>query len=418
MHILFVTHYFEPDSGAAAVRLSRLARQLRARGHRVTVLTTLPHYPLGKIGEAYRRRWSVTETRDDITVIRAWLWATPSPRISRKLISQLTFMVSAVLRGIALPRPDVVLIEAQPIFTGIAGWWISLIKRAPYVLNVSDLWPDHLLTVGALTERHLAYRAARAMVDGLYRGAVKIIAMSYGWKRVIEKHIGESAPVEVIYNGVDLSKFRPDIDGEAFRQKYNLRGQRIISFIGTFSTQYNFAIMRKVADAFREVPDILFVWIGGGSQSDYVRQLLSDEPENIHWIDWISHDEIPQAWASSYLCYWALRSEPHYQGVIPAKLYEAFACGVPVIAMQEGETAAIVEQSGAGRVIPFGDENALIEAIREIVADERLRNQYSANARAYAEAHFDPTRVVEAYEMALERAVSQGSDHEQVGEQL
>src|SRR5690606_37738563 len=121
MHILLVTTYYEPDSGAAAVRLSRLAKALVRRGHQVTVLTTLPHYPQGRIAERYQKAWAVEQNRSGVRVVRVWLWATPSPRISRRLISQMSFMLSAALRGLTLPRPDVVLIEAQPVFTSLAG---------------------------------------------------------------------------------------------------------------------------------------------------------------------------------------------------------------------------------------------------------------------------------------------------------
>jgi len=136
MHILFLTTYFEPDSGAAAVRLSRLAHLLKARGHDITVLTTLPHYPVGQIQANYRGKFAIVEDRDGLRVIRTWLLATQSPRISRRLISQNTFMLTALLRGLGIKRPNVMLVEAQPIFTGFAGALLGKIKRVPVVLNV------------------------------------------------------------------------------------------------------------------------------------------------------------------------------------------------------------------------------------------------------------------------------------------
>jgi glycosyltransferase involved in cell wall biosynthesis len=240
MHLLLVTTYFEPDSGAAAVRLSRLARLLHARGHQVTVLTALPHYPQGRIRDGYRGRFAVVENRDGLRVMRTWLWATPSSRISRRLVSQNTFMLTAALRGLAIQRPDVILIEAQPIFTSLAGVLLSRIKRAPYVLNVSDLWPDHLLSVGALTEQHPVYRLARGLVNATYRGAAHIVAMSPAWARAIQGHIGNGQKISVIYNGVDLASFRSDRDTTAFRARYGLNDHFVISFIGTFATQYDF----------------------------------------------------------------------------------------------------------------------------------------------------------------------------------
>lgn len=424
MRILLVTHYFEPDSGAAAVRLSRLAHILQERGHSITVLTTMPHYPVGRITAGYRGRFAVIEDRDGIRVIRTWLFATPSPRISRKFISQGSFMLTAALRGLGIPRPDVMLVEAQPVFTSLVGVFLSKLKRAPYVLNVSDLWPDHLLSVGALTENHPVYRAARRVVDATYRGAAGIAALSPGWAEKIAGYIGHRDTIRVIYNGVDLGRFHPDIDGTAFRRQHHLidlndsasvgvsyqhapaktitdGAPLLVTFIGTFATQYDVDGMFHVAEQFVSRPDVRFVFIGSGSQAGRVAQF---NLPNVRRIDWIPHDAIPQAWAASTVTYWALRDAPLYHGTIPAKLYEALACGVPVAAAMEGEGARMIRVSGGGLTVPCGDTAGLAQIITRLLDDAELRAQCRRAGRAYAEAHFDPDTVATQYEDVLRAA--------------
>jgi colanic acid biosynthesis glycosyl transferase WcaI len=403
MNLLFVTTYFEPDSGAAAVRLSRLAHILRGRGHTVTVLATMPHYPQGKIKEGYRRRLSMVEDRDGVRVVRTWLKATTSPKISRKLISQQTFMLTAALRGIGLKRPDVVLIEAQPIFTSLAGVLLSKIKRRPYVLNISDLWPDHLLSVGALTETSKVYRTARKMVDATYRGAAGITAMSPAWAEAIGGYIGADDKIQVIYNGVDLARFHPKQDAAAFRAKYDLKTAQLVTFIGTFATQYDFDAMFSVAEQMQSRLDTTFVFIGGGSQVERVEQCALP---NVRHIPWVAHDEIPQAWTASTLTYWAMRDHPLYAGTIPAKLYESLACGVPIVAAMAGEGARMIQESGGGVIVPCGDVEGLAAAVGRVLDDNPLRTHYAQSARLYAETHFDPERVATAYENVLSAAAS------------
>lgn len=407
MRILCVTHYFEPDSGAAAVRLSRLAHLLHQRGHEITLLTTLPHYPQGKISPGYRGRFSLVEEREGLRVIRAWLWATESPRISRKMLSQLSFMISGLLRGIAVSRPDVVLIEAQPVFTGWMGGILARLKRAPYVLNVSDLWPDHLLSVGALSENHPAYRLARRIVDASYRGAAGIAAMSPAWAAKIAEYSGKNESIQTIYNGVDLARFRPDLDSGAFRQKYGLGPEKILSFIGTFATQYDFSIMLDLAAELASRRDVQIVFIGAGSQQSMIQQRLKTRPlPNFTLIDWIPHDEVPLAWAASHVSFWAMRDEALYQGTIPAKLYEALACGVPVAAAMAGEGADFVVRSGGGIVCAPGDFAGLQAAVSRLLDDDLFHAAARKAGRDYAEAHFDPEKVAEAYERLLIQAVT------------
>jgi glycosyltransferase involved in cell wall biosynthesis len=120
----------------------------------------------------------------------------------------------------------------------------------------------------------------------------------------------------------------------------------------------------------------------------------------------MDHDQIFQAWNASDVTFWAMRDHPLYRGTIPAKLYEAMACGVPVVAAMEGSAARIVEESGAGVVVPCGDVDALVRALAEVLDQDALRTAYGAAARRYAEAHFAVDRVADAYERVLLEAAA------------
>jgi colanic acid biosynthesis glycosyl transferase WcaI len=131
-----------------------------------------------------------------------------------------------------------------------------------------------------------------------------------------------------------------------------------------------------------------------------LRQQIASIP-NARWLPWIGFDEMPEAWNASYVTYFALRGHALYRGTIPAKLYEAMACGVPVLAALEGIGARFIAESGAGVTVPCGDAAGLIRALEEVLAQDSLRQRYSAAARRYAETHWDADRVAEAYEKTL-----------------
>lgn len=406
MRILFVTNYFEPDSGAAAIRLTRLARLLHQHGHEVTVLTTLPHYPQRRIHEGYRRRLVVKENRDGLQVIQTWLLAIDSPRISVRLLSHLTFMLTAFLRGLFIPQKDVILIEAQPVLPALAGVALALLKRTPYVLNVSDLWPDHLLSLGLIEETNLLYRLSRCTVNFIYHYASQIIAMSPRWAEKIQTYIASENKVKVIYNGVDLNEFYPDPHTDVFRQKYHLGQKKLISFIGTFSTQYDFQTMMDMITQFKNREDVQFVFIGQGSQNDFFKKILSNGKfSDVRWIHWIDRNEIPQAWNASYMTYWAMGDHELYQGTIPAKIYEAMACGIPMAASMDGLGADIIRESGAGIVVPCKDVEGLAAAVQRLLDDREFHDRCSRAARRYAELHYSHEKVANAYETILMEAV-------------
>lgn len=410
MKILIISHYFEPASGEAAARYSYLGRRFLEWGHEVTVLTPMPHYPKGEIDPAYRGKWSKVENRDGMCVIYTWLWATKSEKISRRLPSQISFMLAAALRGLSLPKPDVVLIEYQPMFTGVAGRFLADLKGAPYVLNVSDLWPDHLLTVGALQESSPIYRGLRMMMDAGYRGAKRITTMSPRWTEKIVDYLGgKGEKVETILRGADTERFKP-LPAEAvqaFQQKYGLDpAKKWVSFLGTFATQYDFELCLEVSRAFEGRQDIGFVFIGAGTQGAALKEALAaGQYPNLKLIDWIRHEEMPLAWNASYLNYWALRDEALYTGTVPAKLFEAMACGTPIAAAQAGAGAALIAEAGAGLTVQPGDKNGLVAAIEKLVSDSELHESCKQGGRTYALAHFSFEQVARRYEAALIAAV-------------
>jgi colanic acid biosynthesis glycosyl transferase WcaI len=316
-------------------------------------------------------------------------------------------MGSALLFGLRIPRPDVVFIEAQPVFTSIAGVLLAWAKRAPYVLNVSDLWPDHLLAASALTERHPVYRLARRVVDATYRHAAHIVAMSPRWAEEITSYLaGDSRKISVIHNGVDLNHFRPQIDVADFRRRHKLGNDKVLSFIGTFSSQYDFDAMLEVAKHFDKYEGVQILFVGQGSQDGKLRDQIG-RFTRLKWVPWLSHEEMPSAWNASWLTYWAVHGHPLFEGTIPAKLFEAMACGVPMVAAMRGCTAEIIKQSGAGAAVPPRDISNLIREMEKLLVDDALRQQYSAAARRYAEAHYDADGAVVAYERTFAEAVGQ-----------
>jgi glycosyltransferase involved in cell wall biosynthesis len=406
MHILLITTYFEPDQGAASIILTRLAKKLQARGHQLTVLTTLPHYPAGHISEGYRGKFVVVEDREGMCVIQTWLWATPSPKISRKLISQVSFMLTASLRGLMIPRPDVMLIETQPVFTELAGVFLSWFKRVPYVLDVHDPWPDYLLTIGVMTDHHPIYRAARWLVDHTYRRAARIVTLSPGWAELIEQHIGKTDKIRTVFSSIDLDRFQPGRDATAFREKYGLGHARLVTYIGTFGTAYDFTTLLETARCLNNREDVRFVFFGHGSQDDLVRNRLAQgDLLNVEWIHWVDYSEIPLAWAASHVTFYALHRHELYKGFVGTKLFEAMSSGVPVVAAVEGVAAGLLRDSGAGLSVSFGDVEGLADAIRQLLDNPDLHQQCSQAGRAYAERHLDVEAAISAYESILASAI-------------
>ncbi len=403
MHILFVTHYYAPDSGAAANRLTRLAEQLAQRGHQVTVLTPVPHYPQGRVHEAYRGRWTVVEARGGVRVVQVWLWTSPSPKISRRLLSQLSFMLTCSVRGLFVQRPDVMFVENQPIFTGLAAWLLSKIMRVPYVLNVSDFWPEYLHVAGVVSQDSRVYRLFAWLTNLTQRHAAAITTLYDGLIESIEARIGPVRHSQVIYSATDLDALRPGQESAAFRAKYALGEKRWVTFLGVLGPHIDLETMLAVALHFRWRDDLGFLFVGTGGQKDTLASALS-RPEYAHcrWIEWVDADELPGFWATSSITYWALHDNPVDKMRFQAKLYEVFASGTPPVIAVEGLMSVVLARTGVPEAtVAHQDVDGMIAQIERLLNDVDYCAQVSAALRAYAEANFSVGKVVSAYEEVL-----------------
>lgn len=405
MDLLFITHYYAPDSGAAANRLTRLAERLQQRGHRVTVLTTLPHYPTGVVPPAYRGRWTVIEERGGVRVIQVWLWTTRSPKIMFRLLSQISFMLTCILRGLFVRRPDAIFIENQPVFTGLAGWVISRLKRRPYLMNVSDYWPEYLVIAGVVSEHSRVYRLFRALTNRTQRDAAQLVILVPGLRESIQARLPAAPPITLIYNALDLDLYRPgDPDTpNRFRQRYAPNGERLLTFLGGLGPHIDLPTMLDAARILGERTDLRILFVGTGAQKDALLADLED-PAFAHcqWIEWLDAADLPDFWQATDITFWALHDNPLDKLRFQAKLFEALASGTPPVVAVEGLMSDFFTQTQTGFSVAPDDAAALAAAITRLLDDTRLYTATAQRGRDYAAEHFDLTRHVDAYETLLQ----------------
>src|SRR5260221_11138660 len=116
-HILFIASYFPPEKGAAQVRINETARYFVNRGYEVTVLTTVPNYPSGIIPLKYRGHVIQQGVDEGIRIVRVWSYVSPNKGFLRRILAQLSFgCLAPLLGGMAVGRPDVIIVESPPLF--------------------------------------------------------------------------------------------------------------------------------------------------------------------------------------------------------------------------------------------------------------------------------------------------------------
>ena len=201
MHILFLTDNFPPETNAPASRTHEHTRRWVAAGHRVTVVTTAPNFPAGRIFDGYRNRLWQRETIDGVEVIRLWTYITANEGFLRRTLDYVSFMAAAIVATPFLPRTDVVVSTSPQFFTPCAAYVVSRLKRRPWVFELRDLWPDSIVAVGAMTDNRLI-RALRKLEYFLYRRATRIVSVTHSFREILSKQPDVFKPMAAIGAGV------------------------------------------------------------------------------------------------------------------------------------------------------------------------------------------------------------------------
>jgi colanic acid biosynthesis glycosyl transferase WcaI len=398
MRVGILTQYYPPEIGAPQARLSALAARLTERGHEVVVLSAMPNYPRGRIYPGFGGLL-VREESGGIVVLRAWIWPTLNTALIPRTASYLSFAVSSVFVGGAkLPRLDVLITESPPLLLGISGFLLSRFKRARWVFNVSDLWPESAVVLGALRSGpsiSLAYR----LEAFCYRHAWRVSCQSREIRASIARRFPEVDTLP-FFNGVNTEQFNPHCRSNAVRQEIADGADCVAVYAGLHGLAQGLdqllAAAERVADE-----DLRLVLIGDGPEkADLLEYARARNLRNVTFLPPQAKEAMPPLLASADVALVPLKR--HIPGAVPSKLYEAMASSLPVVLLAEGEPAEIVRSTGSGIVVAPGDVDGLTDALRQLARSGDLRRRLGEAGRAAAVEQFDRKPLSDDFIEALE----------------
>ncbi len=397
MRILFFSHYFPPEVNAPANRTFEHCRQWAAAGHDVTVVTCAPNCPDGALYDGYRNRLFQQEEMDGIRVVRVWTFLAANRGFARRVANYLTYLLSATLAAPFLPRPDVIVATTPQFFCGWAGVLAGLLRRAPLVLEVRDLWPDSIAAVGALKSR-VALGLLGKLERLLYRSARRIVTVGPGYRANL---IAKGVPPEkiaVVPNGVDLRRFAPRPRADELAARLGVAGKFVCSYIGTVGMAHGLEVVLGAAERLRGRSDIAFLIVGGGAQREALARAKEQRGlANVLFAGRQPREAVPDLLSITDAALIHLRSTPLFRTVLPSKLFEAMAAARPIILGVEGDAADLLRRAQAGLAIPPEDPQALAQAVVRLREHPDEARRLGDNGLAYVREQFDRGTLAARY---------------------
>lgn len=367
LRVLYVNYLFDRQysSVGAAVHVKEFVQAAREAG--VEVISR----DLNKFG---------SEAAAVQSPLRAWL-----KRKLARYLGQLNALLSNVgyfkreWKLVSQEEPDALLVRynllnfSMPLIARLKGIPLVLEVNSPMALESRRFNTTHwnLPLILEWTERINL------------RLASKVYTVSEALKAYFVEQGIDANKISVIPNGVNVSKFNPDVSGKAIRAQYGLGDSVVLGFIGSFHYWHGVeSLPPYIEQLCAKYPQVNFLLVGNGPLREKLEATMrqSGLQDRVVFAGYVEHSEIPK-----YLAAMDIVLAPYpamtFFYFSPLKLFEYMAAGKPVVASRVGQIEEIVEDGANGLLYEAGDMAHLIARSCQLIESRELRGRIGQQAR-------------------------------------
>lgn len=382
-HILVISQYFYPEQ----FRINDMCQEWVKRRYKVTVVTGIPNYPMGKTFDGYGLTKKRHEIWNGIEIYRIPLISRGSSSIGM-ILNYLSFMVSGVLAGkLKSIKADYVFsFEVSPMTQVLTGISFAKKLKVPHYLYVQDLWPENVITVTGIANP-VIIQPIDKMVDYIYKNTDEIFATSPSFvdaicnrKINVDRKKVHYWPqyAEEFYHPCDKKTVDEIPDDDSFK----------VVFTGNIGTAQGLQILPKTAEMLKK-ENVKFIMVGDGRYlEEFIDEVKSRNVEDkFVMVQRQPAERIPELLSACDAAFLSFQNDELWTMTIPAKLQSYMACGMPIIAAAQGETKRIIEEAQCGVCSSIGDAEELSLKIKDMMNTDLV--EMGRKSREYFEEHFD-----------------------------
>jgi len=350
MRLALVTQSYYPRYGGVTEHVAHTARELRARGHEVTIVTGRP--------PGHREAPNKDVVRLGTSVLVPFQGALVDLTLGPNLRRELTALWGQ--RAFDLVHVHQPLTPTLPLLTGETS-------HAPVVGTFH--------AAGAKSRLFRLFRKplARHFEKLAGRVAVSPTALSFA-------HRHFPGDYRVIPNGVDTARFHPDVPARPELAD----GRLNVLFVGRLDPRKGVPVLLDALPRLRQrVPEARLVIVGDSFLRPWFARAASGrEGEHVRFVGAVPPAELPGYYAAAHVVVSpALRNESF--GIV---LLEAMASGKPIVASDIPGYRAVIDDGADGLLVPPGDADALAACLADLLRDPARRLRLAAQGRTKAEA--------------------------------
>ena len=412
--ILILSEVFYPEIGSGSNRITNLVIYLKSQGNKVDVITSEPSYPDKSLyeNEEYKSLEKEEKLYENSNITRiSGSKLKPTSNFIKRMYIYNYFLFKAIFTVVTNKSEYDLIISTMPsIFMGILGVVAKRKFKAKYIIDIRDLWPECIKNVGIFRKHKFALKIAYKLEKSILKRTNAVVVNSMAYKEYLE-NIGYLKPIQFIPNGLTKTEL-DDLEGIYVNTKK--QEKFTVIYTGLIGLAQNIKTIVKVANHLRKVSDIQFRIIGTGVQTENVKALVKHyKLKNVEIIPPMPKEKVIHEIAKSHVAIAHLRKDSAFDLVIPGKLIDYMAIGIPIVAGVEGYTASILIDSKAGLAIEPDDCKELANAILHMYSDDYLRKSCSESGRYYCKHHFVSDVNFANYDELIDKILGRENDVEE-----
>lgn len=377
---MFFSDHLKPEPSAPAAHVYERAQFWVKWGHQVTIMGSAPNFPIGRVYPGYKNYWRKVEYLDGIRVVRVKTFIVPNEGFLLRTLDYLSYMVSAFCFALLEKKPDVVISTSGHLFTPVAGLAYAVLRGGPHVFEIRDLWPASIISTNSL-QPGLVYRLLERLELFLYRHSCRIESLTPAF---VSDLVGRGVPkdkIDLVISGANLDLFSPRPRDEEIVRQFGLQGRFVVGYLGTLGLAHGLENVVEAAALLQDTP-INFFLVGVGAAKKTLEEMVAARGlKNVIFAGRQEKEEMPRFWSVCDLSLIHLRPDKVFETVIPSKIFESMAMGLPIVYVgPAGEGSAIVERQAAGIVVAPGDPHALAASLRGLSQEAKQLADFRVNS--------------------------------------
>ena len=216
-----------------------------------------------------------------------------------KFLNYASFTLTSLIAGLFIKRPEAIIIVSPPFWLGFNALLLRAFRRCPVIYNAQDLFPDAYLASQEVRAGWLV-RAMSGLMTRIYRGSDRITVITGSFAEAIGARALTGRKVVTIPNFIDTTAVTPLPRANSFRRRHALNEKYVVMYMGNIGYTHGTELLVEAAAKLAEIPDLVFLVIGGGSkQADLERLARARRLGNLQFLPTQPREFIPEILATA-----------------------------------------------------------------------------------------------------------------------